>query len=367
MKLIRGRLDRANDIMTTITVPIINVDEETLLQAQVIKARGKLWTPALEKLLRQWRRQISTRQSGHIETGRIAARRNYIVGVPSVLLSAVAASGMFSSFQNCNQSLNLSIFSNSTEVIKEVASSNSNCITSVVVRVLAGVFAILTTIFSGLSMFLNYGATSEQHKNSADAYESLNRIIDEILQSPVTIRNDPIVEIQTIRRQYDDVAKGAPSLPAKYSVDLSYAYAGEQAKSQLLKPFLPPSPDEVEKHLSQRVDNISVLKEVIVDDGNDHESVVLPFDLDAVAPEDLTNIRSRQQLYPNLAKALAFEMQRLDRHGESRSDHSEKWNKKKVVSSQEGIAHHVDERQKERVSLSPDEASSTRGEKKDNV
>lgn len=349
----------------------LNIDEETLLQAQLIKARGKLWTPALEKLLRQWRRQISTRQTGHLATGRTFARRNYIVGLPSVLLSAVAASGMFSSFQNCNQAINLSIFSNTSEVIREVVTSN--CTTAVVVRVIAGVFALMTLVFSGLSMFLNYGAKAEQHKNSADAYEALNRIIDEILQSPVTIRNDPVVEIQTIRRQYDDVAKGSPSLDEKYRVDLSYTYAGsEEAKSQLLKPFLPPTPADVEKHearLSQHVDT-NVLKEVIIDNGQDNESVIIPFDLDAVAPEELTNIRSRQQLYPNIEKALQFELQRLDRHGESRynirSKHSEKRNKKKIASNQEDEEATIGNgREKERNKLSPNEAIPSGGKKED--
>lgn len=329
------------------------VDEETLLHAQIIKARGKMWTPALEKLLRQWRRQISTRVGGHIETARVYARRNYLVGVPSVILGAVAASTMFSSFQNCDQSLSLTVFANATstnstsEIFKSIDAKE--CTTSVVIRIVSGVIALLAAVLSGLHVFLNYSGKAEQHKNSSDAYEALTRTIDEILQSPVNIRNDPVVEIQSIRRQYDDVAKGAPSLSEKYQVDLSYAYVGAGvgalsprtaalgggvSSPQLLKPFIPPTPAEVEALNASRHIDTNVLKEVIVEDGKEDEQVVLPFDLDAVAPEDLTNIRSRQQLYPNLAKALQFELQRLNNHEESRYGNlfrDAKEGKKKVV------------------------------------
>lgn len=308
------------------------LDEEVLLQARIIKARGKLWTPSLEKLLRQWRRQISTRHRGHALLNAQLTRRNYFVGLPAVLLAAIAASAIFSSFQNCDKSVNLTVFSsNSTSSTEQL--SSPECTTALAVRIIAGIFTVLAAIFSGLNMFLNYGATSQQHKNSADSYEALTRTIDEILQSPIPIRNDAILEIQSIRKQYDDVSKGAPSLPPEYNVDLSYNYVADDHthRESSLRPFAPPSPGEVSSATATKISPHLDDLRIVVENGHEDDEVTLPFDLDAVAPEEITNIRSKQQLYPALAKALQFEMQRLDDHDRSRRVSKEKRRRDKHV------------------------------------
>lgn len=160
------------------------------------------WTPDLNTLLRKWKNQIGKRQKGHITLSRSYNKKHYIIGIPALLTSALIATGILSTFRNCDPS----------------SQGSGGCEW---IRLTLGVVGYCSTALSTFQTFTNYQSQSEQHKIAADYFESLYGEIDTLLRTPVDIRGDSIVTLQHIRSRYDDILKRTPSLPKEYDIDLT--------------------------------------------------------------------------------------------------------------------------------------------------
>lgn len=178
------------------------------LQNKLLSARNKLWTPELDRLLRNWKRQIGKRENGHNSLARKYNRRHYIFGLPAILLAAILSSGILSTFQNCSK-----------------CDENQGVVECEIVqylRLVFGLLGIVNTALVGFQTFMNYQEEAEKNKSAADDYGALFRLLDSMILMPGPIRGDPITSLQNIRSRYDDLVRRSPSLPRKYNVDLSY-------------------------------------------------------------------------------------------------------------------------------------------------
>lgn len=183
-------------------------DSNDSFKNKLFSTRNKLWTPELDRLLRNWKRQIGKRENGHNNLARKYNRRHYIFGLPAILLAAILSSGVLTTFQNCSD-----------------CDDNTNIVECQIVqyfRLLFGLLGILNTALVGFQTFMNYQEEAEKHKSAADDYGSLFRLLDSMILMPGPIRGDPITSLQNIRSRYDDLVRRSPSLPKKYNVDLSY-------------------------------------------------------------------------------------------------------------------------------------------------
>lgn len=185
-----------------------NSSKSDSLQNKLLSARNKLWTPELDRLLRNWKRQIGKRENGHNNLARKYNRRHYIFGLPAILLAAILSSGVLSTFQNCSDC------SGSQGTVE--------CEIIQYLRLIFGLLGIVNTALVGFQTFMNYQEEAEKHKSAADDYGSLFRLLDSMILMPGPIRGDPITSLQNIRSRYDDLVRRSPSLPKKYNVDLSY-------------------------------------------------------------------------------------------------------------------------------------------------
>jgi len=185
-----------------------NSSKSDSFQNKLLSARNKLWTPELDRLLRNWKRQIGKREGGHNNLARKYNRRHYIFGLPAILLAAILSSGILSTFQNCDD-CNGNQGTVECEIIQYL-------------RLVFGLLGIVNTALVGFQTFMNYQEEAEKHKSAADDYGSLFRLLDSMILMPGPIRGDPITSLQNIRSRYDDLVRRSPSLPKKYNVDLSY-------------------------------------------------------------------------------------------------------------------------------------------------
>jgi hypothetical protein len=292
-------------------------------QDQMILARSKLWTPELDKLLRKWKTQIGKRERGHLNLNRKFTRRHYILGGPAVVLSAVVAIGIFSTFRNCEEC---------------DTQQDSKCDVDVWIRIGSGIVGLFSAGLTAFLTFMNYADIAADHKSAADDFGSMFRNLDTMLIVPPMVRGDPQSTLQNIRNQYDNIVRRSPTLPSRYDVGLTFEFI---EKTKLPKP---PNPESIKDFInlndkkdldnlmlddipSEKVNNtINGLEEFLArendyDTDDEDQEVKLPFDLDysqnynataaAFAAAEMVS-RREQVTQSSLQAALAFEIQRLE-------------------------------------------------------
>lgn len=293
---------------------------EEIYQARLIVARQKFWTPDIEKLLRRWRRQVNLLHAEHKLAEYKYNRRYYLLGVPATIASTVVASGILSTFKNCNEC-----------VTGCTPASTDSCANDEWIRLAMGLIGVISIVLTCLSVFLNYGQASSDNKGTADDYGTLTRELDAVLESPVSTRGDPISFLQGIRTRFDDISKQSP-----LSTNISLEYKTIKEEKRKMSNVGPPSPEQVYINGKRRkIPDASSLAKILVDkieaDGqakasvrrkvieeNDYDSdeenereVAITFDFDELRPEDLLENEKKNTIQASLARALEFELTRM--------------------------------------------------------
>lgn len=298
------------------------------------------WTPELDKLLRRWKKQIEIRRRGHYKMSRKFSKRHYIIGIPATIMNTVIASGTLSTFQNCE--------------------NPSDCNITQGIRIAIGVVGIFSTCLTATQTFLNYQDSAQNHKSASDNYESLYGNIDSLLIVPTSARGNAIATLQSIRKQYDDIVKKSPNLPADFQVSLDYAVSTIAEKNKKGKKSIPTiNPKDVDSPQDFQNNNSNeskILQKVIEDNEvEDSENIEIKFDLDGITtdPSSLSmqdfshKIPSRdnknedkrksmtERVQSSLYKALDFEQKRLD-HQNINKDEKEKEEKNEEKDIEKG-------------------------------
>lgn len=299
---------------------------EEVRQAHIIASRTKLWTPEVEKLLRQWKRQIGHRQVGHRRKGRLCNAAYYMLGIPNAVLAAVVSTGILATFQDC------------------VSPPNSErCVAEEWVRFTIGLIGLVSVIISGAATFLDLGGAREKHKNADDAYGELVRAIETTLLLPLHMRSDPVAFIQTTRDRFDDTVKSSPSIGSRYDHSLEWktlepaTISPLRALSMHLLPGLyaeppasttprpegmtqeVPDPDSLARLLVEKVDqqakNVILARRKVAElnnyDSDDERPVTITFDPSAVRPGETEIDLIRRDAQQSMAEALKFELSRF--------------------------------------------------------
>jgi hypothetical protein len=288
----------------------LGITEEELYQARLMISRVKMWTSELEKLIRVWRRQICVRQKGHKQSERSYSRKYYILGIPTIILSTLISTGTFATFKECSS--------------HSSASFQTNC-PEQWIRLFIGILATISVVLAALMTFLDYGGSTEKHKNAADSYDELVRKIDTILRTQPMLRGDAVATLNEIRTKFDDIAKTGPSLSEKYDVELNYTVLDGVKTIRHDSLLTPPQPDDIPDgdissddrklaHILLDLDEEDDKRNKKIQEANDYDTdedkpVTIPFDLEAVRPEDVLDDK---RVTNSFNRALEFEIKRLN-------------------------------------------------------
>lgn len=156
-----------------------------------------VWSDELDCLLREWKKQITSRAVVHNNLARRFSKRNYILGVPVIILAAITATGILATFEDCDCS----------------NKNSTRCDVVPWVRVVTGILAILSASLSGIQTFVNYQKKSEENKTAFNGYSRLKRNIEVTLGLPYASRENAVFTLREIRKEYDLVADAAPTIP----------------------------------------------------------------------------------------------------------------------------------------------------------
>jgi hypothetical protein len=234
---------------------------------RLVLAEGRAWTPAMDKHLRIWKKQIEIRQRGHRKYAGRCKFRHRMLGISNIVVSAIVSTAIFSTFRTCKE-------------------CDATCDIDQWIRFVNGFFSIIGIILSGFQNLFMYEKKAENHKKASDEYERLIRLLESILRQPPYMRGGPGSVMNTIREKYDDVTKSSPSLPSKYAQILGHRHKPSTVDSSLgdVAGRGPPKPEDVE---SGGIDDINDLRAILKDTKGCNTNIYpdIGFNLDMEAPD----------------------------------------------------------------------------------
>lgn len=330
-------------------VHLINdMSPEEIYQARLIVAQGKFWTPEIEKLFRRWKRQINLRREGHQHQERTYNKRYYYLGVPANIFGTIVASGVLSTFKNCDVCTSPTTSTILTTIVTTTALSTTSpaasCANDEIIRLVMGIIAVFSLCLTILMVFMDYGGGRQANKDSGDNCDGLSRKIEGMLNTPISRRGDPIEFLHEIRNEFDDIRKNSPALPSKYNSTLEYrTIERKKSKTPSMTKLSPSTPQKVSQKVSLKAKSKStgslpsskslraskiakkVLKQVAenektnlqLEKANDYDTdeedkeVTLAFDIESLRPDDILNDIRRKSVQHSLTKALEFELSRM--------------------------------------------------------
>lgn len=152
---------------------------------------NQMTLPAGE-LIRDWHRRARENQYVHYETGAHFSRLGYLLGVPSVVLSAIVGTAVFASL-----------------------AKDGRAATSEWVTILIGFISVVAATLTSLQTFMRYPERAARHRQSGAGFGALRRELEYLLALPP---DDPSVlrqELEAIRASMDKLALESPEVPSR--------------------------------------------------------------------------------------------------------------------------------------------------------
>lgn len=143
---------------------------------------------SVSPLFGRWRKRARQNQQSHWEEARRYEHANYLLGIPTVILSAVVGTSVFAALQ------------------KQVSFS---------IQITVGALSILVAVLAALQTFLGFSKRAEQHRTVAASYGAVRRRMETIGTLPLSLRGDPLETVREIQAELDNLAKTAPTISKK--------------------------------------------------------------------------------------------------------------------------------------------------------
>jgi hypothetical protein len=164
---------------------------------------GKISEDISLKIAEYQNRAFVTRRSHYLASS-IAERKNFWLGIPVVVITALVGTSIFGTLQD-----NPSVY----------------------VKIAAGVLSISATILAALQTYLGFSEKSAKHKEAGARYAAIWRCLDllnlEIRSLGDEFSNKAIEELKKVVATLDEVGKESPTVP-----DRAYKTAVAELRSR---------------------------------------------------------------------------------------------------------------------------------------
>ncbi len=137
--------------------------------------------------LQQWHQGLRISHTAHFKAAERYERRNLLLGIPVVVLSAVAGTAVFASLD----------------------SSPGQWETIAV-----GLVSVTAAVLASLQTFLRYPELAEKHKAAAVKYGAVRREVEQALASSTMEQPYPTAFLDAIRARWDALDEEAPIVGA---------------------------------------------------------------------------------------------------------------------------------------------------------
>ncbi len=143
----------------------------------------------IRTLLLRWRRNCLRSQIANYDAANWFSKANYWIGIPATFLAAGVATSMFATLQT-----QLSTWA----------------------KISFGLLSALAALLAALQTFLRLEDRSNKHRASAGKYGSVKREIDLLLAKTQSDQSISEVDVESIRKRMDSLAKDAPEMPERF-------------------------------------------------------------------------------------------------------------------------------------------------------
>jgi hypothetical protein len=147
-----------------------------------------VWADTAEQLLLDWRNRAYAAQSAYYMMAERYRRKNYMLGIPVVVLSGLVGTAIFADLEH-------SLAGYGQWVIGSVS--------------------ITAAVLSSLQTFLRLADSAGEHGAAAAWYSAIRRDAEQILALPREARGSPKSCLDAIRQEMNKAGQKAPALPEK--------------------------------------------------------------------------------------------------------------------------------------------------------
>ncbi len=169
-----------------------------------------------EKLIADWHRRCRKSQRLNYVTGSLYLRYHYIVGVASIVLSAIVSSTFFS------------------QIVQQVSCDQA---ATPILAYIAGILSISVGILSALQTFFRFSEKAEKYKTISAKYGAVRRQLEYLMTQDTISKNELERQLNNIRTSMDDLAANSLNIPARVKKREVKKLNAEPRKSELFKKF----------------------------------------------------------------------------------------------------------------------------------
>lgn len=144
--------------------------------------------PQVELLVTDWFRRARESQRVHYECGTRFSRLNYLLGIPTIVLTAAVGTAVFASL--------------------DTAAAGS-------ARIIIGLVSILAAVLASLQTFLGFAQRADRHRAAGAGYGALRRSLEYLKTFPPSDPKEFQREVSEIQKQMDALAESSPEVPAR--------------------------------------------------------------------------------------------------------------------------------------------------------
>lgn len=147
------------------------------------------WTPKVRRLLQDWEVRADAAAKTHYAVANHLTSRNYLLGVPVVVLTTFVGTSVFATLQ---EDVNTGL------------------------RILVGAVSVLAAVLASLQTFLRYAERAEKHRIAGGNWSAIGREINEMLAlhpSYLATRGDPKSYLDGLRTRMDEISAESPEMP----------------------------------------------------------------------------------------------------------------------------------------------------------
>lgn len=145
-------------------------------------------TEEQDNLITDWFRRVRENQFIHYACGNHFSRLNYWLGVPTIALTTMVGTAVFTSLDN-------------------QAIGNY--------KIIIGIISILASVLAALQTFLGYSQRAEKHRLTASGYAAIRRELELLKTSPIQDTGELTNKLESIKIHLDHLAESAQEVPGK--------------------------------------------------------------------------------------------------------------------------------------------------------
>ena len=167
--------------------PLVDIEKDAV--SPELGGRGsRAWTKSERQLLAEWTARITAAQHAHYYLMTQLRRRNLMLGIPVIVLTAAVGTALFSSI------------------------ANGDTAAPVWAKITAGVISALAGVLAAIQTFMKFSERAEKHAVAADWLAAIRRDLEVVSATPEAARGDPTVVLAKLRKEINRIAQSAPAI-----------------------------------------------------------------------------------------------------------------------------------------------------------